>query len=155
MPRLSSAIEQTPDVRGHSKVGKSAIKKQYRSKVVVPDTRLLTCSLDIDSAVCALYPDANRWDYAVEYNDQVFFLEVHPVETSEIKTVLAKLAWLETWLKTKATEIDKLKATDYNPYYWIASGSYNILRTSSQYRNLATSHLLPQTEWNFNKIQKV
>ena len=155
MQKLAIAIDNTPEIKGHAKVGKSAIKNEYRLKVVVPNPKLLTCSVDIDSAVHSLYPNANRWDYALEYGEDVFFLEFHPAETSEVGKVLAKLDWLKVWLKTKAPDIQKIATTNYMPYYWIGSGSFNILKTSSQYRRLATAHLLPKSEWNYNKLPRM
>lgn len=153
MSKLALAIEQTPDVQGKAQAGIGAIKREYRVRIVVPDTRALLCSLDIDNAVKTLYPDANRWDYALEYNKEVFFLEFHPAETSAVSIMLKKLEWLKMWLRMKAPEIDALKSTSYNPYYWIGSGSFNIIKTSSQYRKLAEARLLPKKQWIYNTLK--
>ena len=147
MSRLQIAIDNTPDVRGEGKVGKAAIKNEYRSKIVVADPRKLTYSLDIDDAVKDLYTNANRWDYALEYNDEVFFIEFHPANTSEIKTMLEKLSWLKQWLNEHAPQIDALKSKSSTPYYWIATQGVHIASTSSHYRKLATQKLLPQSQW--------
>lgn len=153
MSKLAQAIEKTPDIKGHAQVGKNAIKGEYRSKIVVPNTKLLTCSVDIDNAVATLYPNENRWDYAIEYNKEVFFIEFHPAETSSVTVVLKKLEWLKEWLKKKAPKIDELKSAEHYPYYWIGSGSFNILKTSAQYRRLTEARLLPKTQWNYKNIK--
>lgn len=154
MSRLLAAVDNTPNVKGKAQVGKGAIKKGYHSKIIVPNTRLLSCSLDIDGAVKAYYPNANRWDYALEYNDEVFFLEFHPAETSSVSIVLKKLQWLKKWLEEEAPKIDALKSNTCTPYYWIGSGSFNIIRNSSQYRELAQKKLLPITSWNYNILKR-
>ena len=99
---LKTAVEHTDDVKGNFKAGLGAIKNNERQKFVLPDPRLIGGSLDIDSSTKTLYPDAFRWDYAVEYDKETFFIEIHPGSTSEIQTVIAKLDWLKHWLKEKA-----------------------------------------------------
>lgn len=153
MSKLAVAIDHTPDVQGKALAGIGAIKGEFRCKIVVPNTWALSCSLDIDSAVKTLYPNANRWDYAVEYNDEVFFLEFHPAETSSVSIMLKKLEWLKMWLKEKAPEINALKSKTHNPYCWIGSGSFNIIKTSSQYRKLAAAGMLPKTQWNYSTLK--
>ena len=153
MSRLSNAIEKTPEVQGNGKIGMGAIKGEYRSKIIVPNTRLLTCTLDIDGSVKNLYPNDNRWDYALEYNDEVFFVEFHPAETSAVAKMLVKLEWLKGWLTTKAPKINELKTTTHNPYHWIGSGSFNIIKTSSQYRKLAVAGMIPRSQWNYNLLK--
>lgn len=152
MSRLQTAIENTPDVQGNGKIGKTAIKNEYRSKIIVPIPRKLTYSLDIDEAVKNLYPEDSRWDYALEYDDEVYFLEFHPADTSQINIVLAKLSWLKQWLLSNAPKINELKSLKNYPFYWVATQSIHISPTSSQYRRLATNKLLPQKVWNFSKI---
>ena len=113
---LKTAVDKTEDVKGQFKTGLGAIKGNEKQKFVVPDTRKITGSLDIDTSTATKYPQANRWDYAVEYNKETFFIEVHPGSTSEIPTIIAKLAWLKQWLKDKAPEIDALKPKNKQPY---------------------------------------
>ena len=67
------AIENTEDVKNGFCVGKQAIKSIDRSKVVAADNDKLQGSLDIDSQVKTLYPNEPRWDYALSYDEKLFF----------------------------------------------------------------------------------
>ena len=89
-----------------------------------------------------MYPRGNRWDYALEYEAEVYFIEVHSAYTSEVSTVLKKLQWLKDWLQKQAPEIIKLRAKK-QPYYWIQSGKFGILPHASQYRKAAQASILP------------
>lgn len=102
------AIEQTADVAEAYESGLRALKKAEGGKVVVSDGKRLNGSLNIDAAVAHLYPNENRWDYAVGYDEKVYFVEIHPAFTGEVNRMIAKLNWLRLWLKTKAPKIDAL-----------------------------------------------
>ena len=143
MSNLKQATEGTPDVAAHYKNGLQALKSEHTGKIKVSDTKKLTGSLDIDNATKALYPKSNRWDYVIEYNEEVFFIEIHPASTKNVLEVLLKLSWLKTWLIEKAPLIDKLKSRKASPYYWIATGGIKILQGSKQAKQLAQSGLKP------------
>lgn len=130
------AIENTEEVKDGFRVGKQAIKSIDRSKIDAADKDKLQGSLDIDSQVKALYPDEPRWDYALSYNDKIYYFEVHPAETSEVEKVVNKVKWLKCWLKTKATEINKLPKSEH-PYTWVQSGRYAILPTAREKMKLS------------------
>lgn len=149
---LKAAVEQTEDVKGNFKVGFGAIKNNERQKFVVPDPRLIGGSLDIDSSTKAKYPDASRWDYAVEYNNETFFIEIHPGSTSEIPTVIAKLDWLKQWLKEKAPEIDALKSKEKRPYQWVFTNNFAILPNSRYARQLSLLGIIPTKQWDYSRI---
>ncbi|MBQ8014022.1 MAG: hypothetical protein IJ257_06480 [Treponema sp.] len=149
---LEKAISKTPDVKGKFCKGLGAVKTSEKSKFVVSNTHLLSGSLDIDSATKFLFPNDNRWDYAVEYNKEVFFVEIHPCSTSEIQTVLHKLSWLKNWLKTRAPDISALKSTSRNPYIWVFTNRFDILPTSKTYRQLSLSGLKVARRWEYDKM---
>ena len=132
------AIENTEDVKNGFCVGKQAIKSIDRSKVVAANNTKLQGSLDIDSQVKALYPNESRWDYALSYDDKIYFFEVHPAETSEVERVINKVKWLRCWLKTHAQEINKLPKAEF-PYTWVQSGRYAILPTAREKMKLSVS----------------
>ena len=90
------AIENTEEVKNGFCVGKQAIKNTDRSKVVADDNNKLQGSLDIDSQVKAIYPNEPRWDYALSYDDKIYFFEVHPAETFEVTQVVNKVNWLKS-----------------------------------------------------------
>ena len=64
---LKAAIEKTDDVKGQFNVGLGAIKGNEKQKFVVPDTRKITGSLDIDTSTKEKYPLENRWDYTNKF----------------------------------------------------------------------------------------
>lgn len=144
---LETAVELTPDVAGSCQAGLSALGA-YSAKIVVPDTRNIGGSVNIDSATKELYPMDSRWDYALEYDCEVFFIEVHPGSTSEVDTVLKKLDWLKSWLQNKAPEINRVKTKNKQAYHWIYTGSFSILKTSRHYKLLSQKGLIPKRQWD-------
>lgn len=128
---LKSAVERTPDVKGHYEEGLHAMGSDSKY-VKVPDTTLLLGSLDIDDATKDIYPDENRWDYAIEYKGEVFFIEVHAASTSEVGVMVGKLEWLKNWLEGKAPLIGRLRSKNKNAYYWVFTKKNGIIPTSSQ-----------------------
>ena len=149
---LKEAVDGTPDVGGNHKNGLSALRGSDRGLIVVPDTRKISGSLDIDGATERLYPKESRWDYAVEYDGEVFFIEVHPASTTEIKALIKNYDWLKNWLKTKAPRIDALKAKSKHPYHWVHTGSSKILKSSRHYKELTKRKLLPVKVWDYSKL---
>lgn len=43
----------------------------------MPDNSKLEGSVDIDKATAKIYPNDNRWDYALSYDGEEFFIVVH------------------------------------------------------------------------------
>lgn len=130
------AVENTPDVKCGFCVGLKAVKKSDRNKVDATDPRKIQGSLDIDGQVKEIYPDKNRWDYALSYDDKIYFFEVHPASTSDVDTVIKKLTWLKEWLKNKAPQINKLQKGN-QPYTWVPTDGYAILSSGSYAKKLA------------------
>ena len=149
---LKTAVEHTDDVKGNFKAGLGAIKNNERQKFVVPNSCLIGGSLDIDSSTRDKYPDNFRWDYAVEYKNETFFIEIHPGSTSEIQTVIAKLDWLKHWLKEKAPEIDTLKPKDKRPYHWVFTNKFAILPNSRYAKLLSLHGIIPTKQWDYSKL---
>jgi hypothetical protein len=137
---FKQAVEATQEIADGYRTGLSALG-QYSNKIIVANTRLLNGSVDIDACTVVKYPNENRWDYALAYRQEVYFVEVHSANTSQVSTVLRKLQWLKDWLNSAAPEINKLKAQ--HPYYWIMSNKYNILNVTSQARRIAQKGLKP------------
>ena len=140
---FKEAVEATNEVKMCYAEGKQAIEKKDRDKVDLADPRKCGGSLFIDKCLLdqKLYAQDNRWDYAIDYNGEVFFFEAHTASTKEVSTVLAKLKWLKTWLHSKAPEINKLKAK--HPFYWVQSTGNHIDRFSPQSRQIAQEGLKP------------
>ena len=130
------AVEGTEEVKTGYRPGLRAIKKSDRNKVNAMHTNKIQGSLDIDTQVQALYPNNNRWDYVLSYNNRLYFIEIHSAETSEVKIVIEKVVWLKEWLKAKASNINALPKAEH-PYIWIQSGRYAILPGSKEMMKLS------------------
>ncbi len=131
------AVENTSDVKNGFCVGLKAVKNSDRNKVDATDPKKIQGSLDIDGQVKKIYPYDNRWDYALSYDDKIYFFEVHPASTSEVDTVIKKLGWLKDWLKNKAPQINKLQKGN-QPYTWVQTNGYAILSSGSYAKKLST-----------------
>ena len=57
---------------------------------MVKDARRLDGSLNIDEETKMLYPNESRWDYAVSCDGKVYYVEVHPANTSNVEEVIKK-----------------------------------------------------------------
>ena len=145
---FKAAVRDTPDIRHNCKAGLQGLGK-YSSKVELGDTRACEGSVDIDSSTASVYPNESRWDYCFSYKGSVYFIEVHPAQTSQISTVLNKLKWLKEWLAQKAPKINELKAKG-EPYYWIQSNGFHIPKTSAQYRAAIEKGIKPIGKLSLN-----
>jgi hypothetical protein len=137
---FKTAVEQTPDIATCYQAGLTGLGN-HSTKINLTDTRLCQGSIDIDEGVRELYPQSNRWDYALSYENKIYFVEVHTANTTEVKTMFKKLQWLKDWLNANAPEISKLKAV--KPYYWLASNGVHILKNSVQHRQLVANGFMP------------
>ena len=135
---LEAAANLTSVIAGQSKPGLQALGANSRF-ISLADTRKCTRSLDIDVALATTKPHDSRWDYIIEYNNYLYFVEVHPASTSEVERILKKLDWLKEWLLTVPT-INTLPKGAI-PFRWAVTGKYAILSGSSQARKLAQAGL--------------
>lgn len=140
---FEQSVKATPDIENHFKPGLQALG-QYASCISASANRSLGGSVDIDSATTDIYPEDARWDYAIGYKNQAYFIEIHPMYTSEVRRVLKKKEWLENWLVNKAPELLKIKTKE--PLIWIASKRFAILKNSREYRLLAKNNIQPLPE---------
>lgn len=138
---FKEVIEGIEELRGAYCKGLQALNKDCKDNVEATDTRLLYGSVDIDKATRDRYPQASRWDYVVCYHGALYFIELHPASTSNVREVLNKLDWLKGWLKDKA-ELGQAKKS----YHWIATGCVTILPNSRQSKQLASKGLWPKTK---------
>ena len=138
--KFKAAVEATSDIKSCYQPGLRALGT-YSNKVSLSNNSLCNGSVDIDECVKAKYPNANRWDYCIGYDNKAYFVEVHSANTSEVSTMLNKLQWLKDWLNSSAPELNKIKAKP--PYYWVMSGKYAILPNSSQARQIAAAGIKP------------
>jgi hypothetical protein len=129
---FKKAIENTPLLKNAFEKGLKALGSNS-TKVKPPDTKKCEGSVDMDTAVKSIYPNASRWDYAVGFNGKTYFIEVHTAKTDEVTPFLNKLQWLKDFLITDAPELNK----EPKSFHWIASNANHILPGSFQFRQLA------------------
>lgn len=156
---LAAACQNADALRPFFEYGIGALKGSDRQCVKVPDTKLLGGSLALDDAAKTTHPHANRWDYAIEYAGNTFFIEVHPASTSEIDCVIGKVVFVNNWLKNNYPEILALpqKEAGARCFYWVSSGATDlrIAPSSSQARKLALHHIRSVgKQWNYSKLFK-
>lgn len=138
---FQTAVLNTPQIKNCYQTGLRALGK-HSKYVSASDVTKLQGSVDIDACLAGqkLYPQDNRWDYALGFDNTVHFIEVHSTHTGEVGTVENKLNWLKGWLLEKAPDLHKLS----KKFHWIASGGNNkILPGSSQARRIAKAGLKP------------
>ncbi|MDI9366189.1 MAG: hypothetical protein QM541_14625 [Flavobacterium sp.] len=140
---FKEAVEATTDVQHCFEQGKQAILARDRDKVELHDPNKCGGSLFIDKCLInqKKYPNANRWDYAIDYNGEIFFFEVHTANSSEVSTVIKKLDWLKQWLNANAPKLNLLRAKV--PFYWIQSNGYHIPPNSAYERVAIQNGLKP------------
>ena len=141
---FQEAVKNTDLLRQGYRTELRAIKKADCKKIVYADEKKLEGSVDIDSCTQCKYPNSNRWDYAIGYAGSIYFLEVHPARTSEVKVVVAKLKWLKGWLAQEGFRLNETKGEIH--FNWVASRKINILKTSPEYRMAQQKNLLPSSE---------
>lgn len=124
------AVENTNDVKDCYRPGKLAIQGSDKNKVELTDPTQCGGSLFLDNCLAnqKKYPQANRWDYVIDYKGKAYFFEIHSANSGEVSTVVAKLEWLKTWLVNQAPHINSLRAPV--PFYWVQSNGYHILPNS-------------------------
>lgn len=88
-----------------------------------------------------IYPSSNRWDYVIGFNKKVVFVEVHSAHSGEVRSVVKKINWLNSWLISDAPDLAKLRADQV--YFWIQSKSFQISKHSTQYRQVMLLGIRP------------
>lgn len=136
--KFKTAVESIPEVADGYRAGLQALESNA-NKIKVRDTRLLSGSIDIDKCTKDNYPEENRWDYAVGYNDKAYFIEIHGASPGEVKTVISKAEWLKSWLRKIGKPLLEIQAS--NTLYWIATGKVAILQNSTYRKQLATKNI--------------
>ena len=131
------AVEETPDVANGYCPGLQALENVDKGAVKLKYKRKVDGSLNIDKETKLLYPNDPRWDYAVGYDGKVFFVEVHPANTSNISEMAKKKEWLKKWLKSKAPLLNALPS-GHPRFLWVATESgVHISNQASYKRKLA------------------
>lgn len=144
------AVAATPEVCNGYHEGLTALGR-YTAKIRVPDLTKIDGSLNIDATTRELYPNDCRWDYALGYDGEVYYIEIHSAITSEVSKMLKKLDWLKTWLSSKAPEINKLTAKK-KAIAWVQSSNFDIPKHTPQYRMIVQKKIFPMAIWDFSQL---
>jgi len=132
-------VEKSKDAKYlKTRSGLQAIEKTHRNKINCKNNNNITGSINLDLNLRSLYQNANRWDYAIGYIgsddiEKVWFIEIHPAETSEVEKIINKAIWLRNWGMTKATEL----WNNRKGLYWVASGRVHIRQHDNYRKRLA------------------
>lgn len=81
-----------------SQPGLQDLQATDRARIRRKDPRSLEGSCNLDAQLRQVCPEEPRWDYAVAYEGRVWFIEVHPADSSgNIDEVVRKSEWLARW----------------------------------------------------------
>lgn len=123
--------------------GLQALRAEDKPHIELEDTRRLRGSVDVDTALQKVEPNANRWDFGIAYqhtdrdSEVVYWTELHTASDSQVKVVIAKARWLLDWLKKSGQELDPFE----RDIVWVSSGSTRFTLTSPQQKQMAAAGL--------------
>lgn len=134
-------VEATPNLKDKWCAGLGALRKQDKEHIKPEDTstKHLLGSVDIDTALKKLEPDANRWDFAIGYqhgnrsDEFVYWVETHAGSDGQIKVMEKKVAWLKNWMNGDGKEMAKFD----RQIVWAPSGATSFTKGATQVRQLA------------------
>lgn len=112
----------------------------YSSKVKPSKSEKTEGSVFLERCLQRNYRDAPLWDYMIGYDSEVYFVEIHPASTSNVKEMIKKVQWLKKWLKENGHNFLK-KQTPYRPYRWVATSRVAIAKNSRQAKDIARNGL--------------
>jgi hypothetical protein len=136
---FKKAVGATDHLANAWRPGLQALRANDRNHVSAEDTRRLKGSVDIDGALQAQHPHANRWDFAIGYRhsnrqqDCIYWLEIHTANDEETEVVLRKLAWLQQWLASEGRPLKDFECD----FIWVSSGSTSFTLTAPQVKRFA------------------
>ena len=141
---FKEAITQTPNLETAWQPGLQALRAEDKSHVKAENTRRLSGSADVDTALLLREPQANRWDFAIGYrhknrNDEfIYWVETHTGSDNQINVVLKKLEWLKNWLRGDGRHLDRFD----RDIAWVSSGHTLFTKGSAQVKALAQKGLI-------------
>lgn len=107
--------------------GLQALRDEDKHRITTRESRRIQGSADLDAALEASCPDANRWDYVIGYEisegtDRVYFVEVHSAQSSEVETFLRKFVFLERTVRNMVPSLWEMKPS----FHWIATSTIDL-----------------------------
>lgn len=136
---FKQAVEAIAPLASHYQVGLQAMERKYQHLLMPENTRRLEGSVDIDSAKKESDPNGARWDYAIGYNGIVYYIEIHPANTSNVGEMIAKSRWLNNWLNVEGLPLKQYHEPEV--FYWIPTGKVAITKNSTYFKKLALCKL--------------
>ena len=138
---FKDTVEATPNLTGKWCAGLGALRAEDKVHIKPEDTRArrLLGSVDVDTALQRLQPQANRWDFAIgyqhdnRYDEFIYWVETHTGSDSQISVMEKKLTWLLAWLKGDGKELAEFE----KQFVWVPSGATGFTKGSKQVRMLA------------------
>lgn len=139
MNAFKKAVSNTADISDSCCPGLQALVAIDRGRISIKNTASIQGSVNIDDTLRLKFPQSNRWDYAIGQKQPaigliVYWVEVHPASTGEVKVVLAKLDWLLDWLKMSKSPLNRIS----REFIWISSGKTKLSPRSPEVKKLAT-----------------
>lgn len=140
---FKEALEATPILAGRFRKGLHALRAQDRRHIEAEDTRKLVGSVDIDSALKQVEPNANRWDFGIAYRhanrdaEVIYWTELHTASDSEVKVVVRKAVWLRDWLRSGGKKLAGFE----RDIVWVSSGPTSFQLTGPQRKQMAEAGL--------------
>jgi hypothetical protein len=141
---FKQAVASTPNLENAWQDGLGALRREDKPHIRAEDTRQLRGSVDLDTALLPLEPDANRWDFAIghQHTNQraefIHWVETHTGSDKEIKVVLRKLEWLKGWLRGDGLPL----AAFAREFIWVSSGHTLFTQGSGQVKTLAQKGII-------------
>lgn len=133
-------IFQQTDVSDCLKPGLQALG-QYSRLIHCNNPVQIEGSVDIDSCLMARFPNDNRWDYALGWNNTIYYVEVHHVSDSEVQTMINKYRWLRDW-QNRQPNTAQLK--NGSKVFWVNSrDGGSITKNSVFFRRLTSAGIAP------------
>jgi hypothetical protein len=138
------AVARTTNLENAWQPGLQALRAEDRPHIRPEDPRQLCGSADIDAALLAKEPQANRWDFAIGYQHSnrreecIYWVETHTGSDDQIEVVLKKLAWLKNWLRRDGLPLDPFE----RDIIWVSSGHTLFTKRSAQVKVLAQKGLI-------------
>jgi hypothetical protein len=140
---FKEAVETTLNLSAAFQAGLQALRAQDRPHIEAQNTRRLTGSVDLDSALQRIAPYANRWDFAIGYQhtnrkaEVIYWTELHTASDSEMRVVINKARWLLAWLRDGGRKLVDFE----NDIVWVSSGTTSLVLTGPQKKKMAQAGL--------------
>ena len=133
---LTAALTAGSNLRRVVQNGMGAFEADDKLLIAVDQRPRIGDSINLDEALRAQYPQANRWDYIFSVSDakKVVALEPHTANDSEVKTVIAKKKHAVDYLKDHLEPKHRVSA-----WLWVSSGKATLTKTEKYERALASA----------------